>query len=501
MKGQGKNISFLCGILLLLLLIQSVSIPRLERSGYRPVWSGYLTVLVDSASLGTVCRVLEESGASFIAESNTFIDFYDYNQWQRLSVGELRARFEPGDQRVDPYMEALRTWFDGSVNGEARDIIYIKTKDSVSAARQLRDDLQESGAVVSFPDYAPPLGPRGLLYWGVVLLLFLFLAPRRRGMVLLQGLLWAPLLWSGAGLLFTRGILFASFFLYFLFDAEKIWLKKLRGGEVERAAWQLLLLKGVAVLAVAAGALTRLPGGQERLLFVAGIVSSVMGALLLGAVFRIRSCRHEHPLFNPVFIKGPVRSRIKGIAFIRFALLLALLTGAPFWAALGLESGSLRFPSPVSTVHPDLSEGEPWPAPPDREAFWAHRAYQLGFMYGREYRPPRKNETLTLQRYRIVQGAPVAYSETIFTFTPEWFRESLEAAPPGPMTLLHSSGVAGAVLGGKMDKNYRKGADTLYIALYCLLLSVLLYSRYRTISIQFPIVKLRWNLTKKRQTA
>jgi hypothetical protein len=92
---------------------------------------------------------------------------------------------------------------------------------------------------------------------------------------------------------------------------------------------------------------------------------------------------------------------------------------------------------------------------PDLADYLAHRAYQEGLLYGREYEFPRRDETVELTRFRHEpDGSYSSFTEPVLTYDGAWVDQSLREAPPGITRVLVGIGYATGVVLSPHDAIY-----------------------------------------------
>jgi len=411
----------------------------------RGIWRGYARLSVEAGALDA--ETAEEIAAlagmeAVVSEFGAEVSFTTFGGFERTAVAGLAERLENCDPRLDPYMAGVMRFFRSNRGGEARQILYLKSR---RAPAFLRRQL------------AALLGPRGLSWYlegpkgvqrlflllcfaGAALLVLAALPGRGRIPALLGLAPWLPRVVSGGVLDLYSFLLLFPLLAGFLESATARLRDRCvldwREGKNGDLSFRALLLAGGFVLA---GLLFRYPGSGEQAaqgaaawyLRRAGLLEknslSLTAGLLLPSLtalyFRMSRARSFHDVFQPLPIRKAHRTKARPHRLPAAGLLLVAAVGFPLFLRL-TEKNGLEAPRPVlpaaatardgggfswrgitalnqGALGPtDLSGRKPNTLP-NLADYLAHRAFQEGLVFGRTYRLPTPGERLTLSYYLV----------------------------------------------------------------------------------------------------
>jgi hypothetical protein len=389
---------------------------------------GYLTVVTE-LDHEDAARVLREAGAaSVITPQTTDVYLSGFYQTELVTLADALARLDPLDPRRDPYIEGLERFF---FAGDRR-LLYADLEMSPAAAnRMVRSVLGPGSSVAEYTPYDSLLAAAFLL-----LLAGLLWRSSRDWFqeIVLPVLAWLPpVLFGGVALVppAALGLLMAVF---------------VPGASASRRFERLFVLvlgaAGLVYTAIFAGALA-----------VAGVAIAFAGEF---AVLRVPrpdpafTADPDHKPFLPVTLVDHAENRLSRARLLTFAVLVLVLP----------PIGNLLVPG-SSADHPVVHRiGDLTPASlmalwstteprelPDLADYLAHRAFQEGFPYGREYGFPVPGETVDLVHFtERPDGSYESSPEVVVSFDDAWFDQSIASAPAGIPALLAGLGGASTVV-------------------------------------------------------
>jgi hypothetical protein len=436
----------LLGSILLVIFISLSAAPLIVARGDRGggLWRGYTLLSVEAGALDA--ETAEEIAAlpgmeAAVSEFGAEVSFTTFGGFERAAVAGVAERLESCDPRLDPYMAGVLRFFRGGKGGEARQILYLKSRRAPAVLkRQLSVLLGPRG--LSWHLEGPTAAQRLFLLFcfaGAALLVLAALPGRGRIPALFGLAPWLPRVVAGGVLdLYSFLLLFpllAGFLECATARVRDRCVLGWREGENGDLSFRALLLAGGYVLAAL---LFRCPGGGEQAaqgaaawyLRRAGLleknsVSLAAGLLLplLAALyFRMSRTRSFHDVFQPLPLRKVVRAKAQLHRLPAAGLLLVAAVAFPLFLRL-TEKDGLEAPRPVlpaATARDgdgfswrgiaalnqgalgttDLSGRNPNPLP-NLADYLAHRAFQEGLVFGRPYRLPTPGERLTLSYYLV----------------------------------------------------------------------------------------------------
>ncbi len=420
--------------LLALCLLYAVSLtlffllPAQQRHGR--IWSGYYLLLVDA---DTDCEQLVErlNAARFervIAACTATVALNRFGSLETVPLPTVAARLDPVDPRLDPYIRSLPDWFRTTSNGQPAAIVYLASQENPWLAyRSLAGTLNDDGTWWRFAEW----DLHGALVFSAVFgLIALLLIVRGRGYrtaALAAALPWLP--WIVFGGLPAFGVavsVYCSAVVAIEVVARSVRDRR-HGPLVAGLAW-LTTAVAVSVLVYPGN------GFYGRLAVVAGSSGTAAVVLALLLLRRRYYRSSEHRLFTPLPMTR-TRRRIAAPGVLRVVLVLALAAPLLYAVLPQPEVPHLPEPEPIHGDHNSfetlhrLADHRAAEALPNLSDYVAHRAFQEGFMYRRNWGVPQQDEVLTRTRFSPGQTRLERSDETIVEYTRAWLDRVLRESP------------------------------------------------------------------------
>ncbi len=203
---------------------------------------------------------------------------------------------------------------------------------------------------------------------------------------------------------------------------------------------------------------TIVPGGPRRIRVLFGARSAALrfnrrdqGAVKAKLARLVRELRLRGSGFGlwvrDAAVDWPVGiARLAGVARLLLPVAIAVLVVVILRTAWLPSGTAVPVPTPIAVTEAEtlsydslerLEERRPAGGLPDLAVYLTHRAHQDGFMYGREFRFPERDEELTRQRYVRTEDGIGSTTEVAIRFDEEWREAVWSAVPLGsPMQLL-----------------------------------------------------------------
>jgi hypothetical protein len=432
-----------------LLLAYLLPIPALFLGGgsraNRP-WSPYLTVVTHQEPEVATQLLLAAGIEEVVSEATSEVLVTRFNRIDRVPQSEAVGQLDPQDPRLDPFITGLAGYF-RLPDPDQRNVLYVLSAGSAWRTHRLvRQALGDESRVA---EWTVARRVASVLVVAVMCI-GVALAWRRDLVARVAGYLpWLPVAAAGLELAAPVGIVLLCW-TWLL----RVLLQRKPGSESQRAiepdawgpiAWMVLTTGGsLAFVVVFASARTVMQ-------FAAAALSTAVVTVIARAVSRSRESRADHPLFAPLpifprrshYLRRPVRSRRVLTAALAIAAWLLL---APALADRFSPQFSAPVPVPVpvpgAVGYDRDSLAAVWAADlpgslPDVSDYLAHRAYQEGLSYGREYGFPEADERVTISRFAENEdGAYTRFTEEVLAFDDAWVRTALATAPRGIVQLL-----------------------------------------------------------------
>jgi len=452
-------------------------------------WKGYVPLLIPEdftlSDKSTEDFFRSLGWKDIITIESQQVKIFNYGDGERsIAYGDVETYLDPLDPRYDPYLKGLGNYFSGSIDGKPARVIYLGHDGNADAAlKRTVGDLEER----QIDYFIPRLGTGGTLYYRLLLLInigvFMVMMPRRGRLLFAAGAVGAAFAAAGSAsfqfplfALLTTQI--AGWFLCAAwagaaftrhFNIGYSHLK--RDIRMRLAVYGLFSFAGL-MIAVSSGLYQ-----SPIILLVLTLNTALLNAIILYLYFLItqrRVKRQQHTLFFPVPMK------LAGGTVIRFmprwALILLTAVVLPLgvnWLTVDQSAREVLYPQPLTvdtgggldweslkrfseerrqSVQPTSLETAQIPGGylPDITDYITHRAFQEGFLYGREYRFPDEGERIVLKVYKR-QGLKIFGKDRVFKmFTEEWYEDIIsDASKSGVSRLLCAQG-------GPVQTAYRK---------------------------------------------
>jgi len=452
-------------------------------------WDNYYTLITSRCEPAEI--ILAGNEIPYISMNNSQVLYNAVPDLVSIPLSDLPKRFDEKDPRFDPYLRGLSSLFEGTVDNEKRELIYIaKEGRSPFALYSLLNEAYGETSDVFF------LG--GFNPWSFILPAFLYLLSltvfvlffrNRRFLTIVCGLSWLPFV--------------------FLFGFE---------AAITAMALNYLLAlgKGRIVVSLAAAAiaffleLSSSPSSPHLFLLMLflGFSGSLVSALFWGdeqvvikpqkgKKRKIRFSKPEHQLFEPVSIMGKQKAvapvaRLHG--WSTAAVLLFVSVGF-FLSASSLGQQQAVLPLPVQM------DGVEWTLGDVERTFekgrivsagdyLAHRAFQEGFLYRSEWRYPSPSVPLLYPVYETEDKTISKSYEIIADYNEKWFRNQISLLKNNNPAKLLFSTKGPSVVEKKQDQSISAGFSLLHISHFMLVLLLLyLGSRKNTTNTSFSVRK------------
>ena len=466
------------------------------------VWKAYVPVLVEKGaklSEGGMESFFQELGwDDIISRDSQDVVFFDYDGEKTVSYNQLEEYVLPQDQRFDEYLRGLGGYFEGSIDGSPAEVLYIgNPSGSETAWRQTEKALEKTGS-----SYYIPLAKTGggIYYWPLIILnmlMFLILIPVKGRLLFLFGAA-AALPWTGTMQfpLFALNMLQISGWALLSGWAGDAFARYLNIGyeSLKRDfMFRLYMYTGCAVAGLGV-AVSSFQYTSSGMLILLSLTSSAAHAALLYLYYLLiqrRFKRQQHTLFFPV----PMRRETKRNIFLMWRCTAVIVTAvvlptAVFHLLGNTPEREVIYPQPYN-INSDSSITDcgldwektarfagtkkpaypPGDGLPDLTDYIKHRAYQEGYLYGREYEFPYQDEKIILRMYEK-QGIKIFEQDKVFKiFTEMWYDGIItDASKNGVSRLLYAQNRAVQIVKRKIN-TFRIPTHTIiaYVGIFLLI--------------------------------
>jgi hypothetical protein len=452
----------LCLVVFVALNAGFVLLPR--HLGGERTWRGAYTLLVEkSLDIGLVTERLAAAGIHGVLSAATArVGYSVFDGQESVRVADIPLRFASEDLRLDPWLRGAGAFFTSL--DERWHVIYLPVETGWLAGwGQLSSCLDALGANWQLVEKHPPRQFFFLAVFAVLVVFMLIRFRRVRGLAGLLALPWLNCVLQGSLASFSAAVLAYVGLVFFLDEALPAFRHLLHYGDFGFQRAEMANRLAFLGCALAAGlALSQYPDFEARRLGPLLLCWFASACLAAARAFLLTHDRHrrEHRPFLPVSLLP--RKGFRGWARdygLEFRLIIGLLLCMPLLMPLvgGIQRVSLPKPAAAPGVWgrgPGALE-QLWMVHrrerlPDLSDYLAHRAYQAGLAYGREYGFPGLNEKLVLSEFRLEGGSIKKESKVILSYDDSWHAKVLN---PDSMTgierLLAAEPSAGEVLQGR----------------------------------------------------
>ncbi|MBB6480237.1 hypothetical protein [Spirochaeta isovalerica] len=481
---EGRFLPYGAFIIIAACLVASfVYIAKMDlRSG--DYWNRYYTIMTSRSE--TAEQILEEKGLSFLSLSRSVVLYNDIPAMVSLPLSEVGTRFDKDDPRFDPYLRNVAGLFEGTVDDQSRELVYVEKEGLSPYALYflLKKAYGGSSDQWLMGGFSPLKYILPISFYLLASMLLLFLNRDRRFAAAAGTAGWFPFVY-----LYGFSAVLTALAVHYLFS-------------IRQRPFLPLIIAGVASTLI----------GPETLIYLLLLILGVSGSLISlfdkrvnslkpdkpkGSTRRLRFSKPEHQLFEPVTIMAEKskhaaapRSTTIGSAalflFITTAFLLSFDSYEPKAAIIPL---------------PDIHDGREWTLTSTETTFGkggitsaaeylTHRAYQEGFLYRSTWEYPSSSNPLLYPLYET-DGTVVSKTyEIIADYNEKWFVNQVSLLKnDNPASLLFST-EGPAVVEKKQDQPISSGFSLLKFSHFMLILLLLYFSnRKNTQNTSFSVRK------------
>ena len=491
----------MCIFLVLSLTVVFAGINR--RSGV--IWDNYYIIAVPEDEGAQSFSILEEmSGdeAGIVSAYNTEFSFNDFGRMELVGLKELQNRFVDGDPRLDPFMQSAGQYFTAEGQDQrSYELIYVKS--SLSALGfyiKTRIHTAHTSDNWIFPDF----NLRNHLIANALFLLGWFyciwISKGLRLPAFIAGIPWFAAVMSSGSLFMPSAVVIYLLFILLFRETFTDMLFYLNYGKIipgRNIVFYASALIAGSIISTVLNFRSGLPVIQIWLSLAADF-------LFIFIYYSLKSHKvqmQEHRLFFPVFlsentaVEDNVR-RLQEISASAAAVILIPLfllfmdTSLPLEVPVPDPAGSLSSWSWEGLEFADRSSQ----GMADASDLLTHIAYQQGFMYGRDYEFPYRDEKIINGRF-VFENNEILYREDcIRQFTEQWYTSIINTEfRAGLPALLFSQNAPGGISIKSDISNFERGFNPVRHILAGLL-------AFLPITGQF-LVKVRITVRRKGQEA
>ncbi|MDZ7793436.1 MAG: hypothetical protein U5P10_06995 [Spirochaetia bacterium] len=450
-------------------------------------WKGYQVALVADtvetseahdnsfAPSAKVKQALQQAGfRKIFSYEDQEVSFFQYSGISTFPLSSLPEMLEPRDPRYDPYLKALPRYFEGSIDGQPAQVLYMQRDPNQRAPLFLAEQLRRQFDTPVYISGFEPL--QQVILWGFIGSAILIMAALLHKKYRVK---WSLFVYILGAFLSLPGIVHMglSTFTWWLLQLIAwtlllAWfapaMKRRLNAHEEGFFIELRKHSAVYLAFNLAGTVAVLLGGGNSLFFnYAGhslLTMCIHGGILYGffLLHRRRARQQLHSLFVPIHISKGTSLRTSdssaGRRQIRWAaaaalLFLGILPVVILPALSVLFSREVEYPMPASQSEAAVVDNFSWqsllvfdrtfsspasspaslPASlperlPDFADYLRHRAFQEGYFYGRSYTFPVPGEQISIATYTQDGIEVMSENKVVKTFTDDWYEDIISSA-------------------------------------------------------------------------
>lgn len=401
------------------------------------IWKNHYTVLVRRDRIKTENFDRIDKNFTAVHYYNTEVEFFDYPGLERIPLREVNARFDPLDPRADRYIRNLGQYFSSPDNKYA--IIYINTATNpLSLVLSLRKLLGPSGGDWYVADVR--IIKHLFLTGAFVVLVFLctFISSKNRFFAFLYGLPWLPLFLFGNFSVFAVASLLFFSFCRSITDLDSLVKERLNHGNtgLSGSFFKHILFRFIISFAAVSifSFVTKFSKVTTLAVMLAFTADLAITGILVGRTL-IRYSAQAHRLFFHIPLGTKRGLKVQKGRVLFPIVLLPIVLAFPFvlrqfdeevqaGVPAPLEEGIVREVDYRNIRKVGVSEAEEIPALPD---FVAHRYFQEGYLYRREFKVPGPDERVYLSAYEQKKDGKIEVTRREALYPGEqWLKSTLE---------------------------------------------------------------------------
>ena len=411
------------------------------------IWDDYFIIAVpegqaESAAAG-ICSA-EKLHAEVVTGYNTEFIFNDFGRDETVRLIDLEERFVKGDPRVDPFMEQAADFFHTVTNdGTGMELIYVKSSlGNVSFYYRIKKILGAETDSWMFPDFRLENRLYPMLLFSICCFFVIFLLKGLRIPAIVAGLPWiAAVAANGAGILpaAVAVYIFTAFLVRETFSDMLYYLnyRQIRLGR------NFFIYASAFIASLLLYTMMNVLSGNPVLPIFTAVAADAVFFLIFYSIKSQKVRMQEHRLFFPVSISGETENEHNARKIPEISAAAAAVIILPMFMLFFSDNISLEIPKPEksgSILEWNLESleyldktGEGLVNAAD---YVTHRAYQDGFMYGRDYVFPSPGENL-MQGHFVSENNEILYREDcIRQFTDEWYTSIISQGSKTGLTAL-----------------------------------------------------------------
>jgi len=413
-----------------------------------PVWEGYHTLIIkDETSLEKVVQSLENKGFNGIIHSDAEkAEYFDFSQKSSVLIKDLPVRFEEQDPRVDRYMKGLKKFFSARSGNEFFHVLYFPIRknyllDFFSVRRAL-SRVTESWYLLEINMREKVIFL--MLFAGIIVLSFISIKIKQYALYL--AVPWLIYSITGGYYEFISGGLMYIAMLYFALSFRGILdfycnYGYFNGGR-EAFFLRIMIVINTFCITLAFFLFSRVPA-SIFLRYFFSFISTLFIFVAFTARRILQTHKFEHRLFFRIKL-NLLRQRRKPFNKTTFSLIAVtmILFLSPLVKKTSFPVGGITIPHPIDhgiengltweglsvLWHEKALSPEAGNEVPDLSDYIAHRAYQAGYFFGREYTFPYEGEEVLISSYNSVGNSLKQKKEPVISYTDEWFARQMEEA-------------------------------------------------------------------------
>ncbi|MDC7124177.1 MAG: hypothetical protein PQJ46_01325 [Spirochaetales bacterium] len=426
-------------------------------SGSKRIWENYYVIGIPEKEYSEVIKSDLFDDFDIVSENNTFFEYNDFSSKKTINLSELSSRFIDGDPRVDPYMKGAKKYFHTfSEDGSPIILVYVKTTmPRLKFYNKIKRSWAGSVSDWYFPDINIFHNIFSALLFGLCWFFGTWLSEKQRIPSSIAGLPWfIAVLVNGAVILPAAAAIYVFLMLTLReFSKDLIFYFNYKKLELSDTLKSYLISIGtIVIIEIVYGIVKNDTSISLLISLAADFVCFFVFYFLRGHIVQMQ----EHQIFFPVSIltSAPVEKNTKKITEI--LLSAAIIAFIPLFVLFFKSNMSVSIPVPDDSLNLkewtwenlEYIDGNLSGELVDATDLIKHKAYQDGFLYGRDWIFPEPDEKI-MEKVYSHSGKDIETKEIcVFQFTEQWYCNIISSLSDraGISSLLLSQSSPGSVL-------------------------------------------------------
>ena len=350
--------------------------------------------------------------------------------WILFALNDLNDRFVEGDPRVDSFMKGAGQYFHtNNEDGKKFELIYVKSRLSpINFYFHIKNMFGDDSDEWLFPDFSIENRIYPVLLFGICWFFGIWLSRGLRLPSIAAGIPWMIAVAANGAIMLPSAVCLYIIIALLLRETLTDMLFYMNYGQI-RLGRNFIFYSASFVLALIVNFYATAANGFSVLPHIISVVADCVFIFMFYSIKSQKVRMQEHRLFFPVSIVSDdsPEKNLKKLPETAAAVVAVIMI--PMFILFFRNSSPVEVP--VQEI-PESFNSWSWESLDYIDKTYeglvnaadliTHNAYQLGFLYGREYTFPQKDEKLTVPNYVAVNNEIHYRDVFILQFTDEWYQ-------------------------------------------------------------------------------